>query len=238
MELDIVAFGAHPDDVELACAGTLVVSKQNHKKVGIVDLTRGQLGTRGTPELREKEATEAARILGVDVRVNLGMEDGFFQNDEDHQMEVIKVIRHLRPKIILANALADRHPDHGKAGRLVADAAFLAGLQKIQTVYQEIPQEAWRPSLVLHYVQDYYIKPNIVIDITRQFDRKMEAIKAYKSQFFNPDSTEPATPISGEEFFDVVRARALGMGRYIKAELGEGFISERPLGVEHLSLLK
>lgn len=229
MKLDILAFGAHPDDVEISCAGTILKHIELGYKCGIVDLTRGELGTRGSGELRLVEAEKAKNILGIEARENLGFADGFFQNDKEHQLPVIEMIRKYRPEIVLANSIHDRHPDHGKGAKLVADACFLAGLVKIET-----GQEAWRPKAVYHYIQDEFIHPDLTVDVTPHFDKKIESILAYSSQFYNPDSNEPDTPISGKEFLDFLRGRAMTYGRPIGAELAEGFTAARNIGVKNL----
>jgi bacillithiol biosynthesis deacetylase BshB1 len=229
MKLDILAFGAHPDDVEISAAGTILKHIDLGYKCGIIDLTRGELGTRGSGELRLQEAERAKGILGIEARENLGFADGFFEIDREHQLPIIKMIRKYRPEIVLANSVHDRHPDHGKAAKLVADACFLAGLIKIET-----GQDAWRPKAVYHYIQDEYIHPDLTIDITPYFDKKIEAILAFSSQFFNPDSNEPDTPISGKEFLDFLRGRAMTYGRPIGAELAEGFTAARNIGVRNL----
>lgn len=238
MKLDILAIGVHPDDVELSCAGTLLKHIAAKKKVGILDLTRGELGTRGTPEIRTKEAKKAAKILGVSVREQLNMADGFFVNDEKHQLEIIEVIRKYQPEIVLCNAISDRHPDHGRSAKLAADACFYSGLTKIKTKEGKKDQQAWRPKAVYHYIQDNFMKPDFVIDITKFADKKMEAIYAYESQFYNPDSKEPATAISGPEFLELIKAKHAIYGRYINALYGEGFMAHRPIGVKSLFDLK
>ena len=229
MKLDILAFGAHPDDVEISCAGTILKHLEQGYSCGIIDLTQGELGTRGSGELRLKEAAKAKEILGISARENLGFADGFFQNDREHQLPIIRMIRKYRPEIVLANSVHDRHPDHGKGAKLVADACFLSGLIKIDT-----GQEAWRPKAVYHYIQDEYIHPDLTVDITPYFDKKIEAILAYSSQFYNPDSDEPDTPISGKEFLDFLRGRAMNYGRPIGAPLAEGFTAARNVGVKNL----
>jgi N-acetylglucosamine malate deacetylase 1 len=230
MKLDILGFGVHPDDVELSCAGVLLVEKANGKKTGIIDLTQGELGTRGTAETRKQEAAAAAEILQVDVRENLELADGFFQNDETHQRKVITAIRKYKPEIILCNAPADRHPDHGRSAKLVADAAFLSGLQKIHTTFNGIAQQHWRPKYVFNYVQDRLLQPNFVIDITAVFDKKIEAVKAYSTQFHNPGSSEPQTYISTPNFLESVIYRHKWFGKMIGVEYAEGFISEKMIG--------
>ena len=234
MKLDILAFGAHPDDVELSCSGTILKHIQMGKKAGLIDLTRGELGTRGTPEIRDAEAKEAAKILGVSVRENLNLADGYFQNDNGHQLKVIEIIRKYKPEIILCNAITDRHPDHGKAARLVADASFYAGLMKIETICDGKKQEAWRTKAVYHYIQDRYIRPHFVTDITEFMEKKMEAVKAFRSQFYDPSSSEPTTPISTKEFLEFTYSRATDMGRPINVKYAEGFTTERIPAVHSL----
>ncbi len=229
MKLDILAFGAHPDDVEISAAGTILKHIELGYKCGVVDLTQGELGTRGTGELRLQEAERAKTILGLSARENLGLADGFFLNDKAHQLPIIEMIRKYQPEIVLANSVSDRHPDHGKAAKLVADACFLSGLIKIET-----GQEAWRPKAVYHYIQDEYIHPDLTIDITPYFDKKMESIKAYTSQFYIQDSDLPETPISGKDFLDFLIGRAKLVGRPIGANYAEGFTAARNLGVNSL----
>ena len=229
MKLDILAFGAHPDDVEISCAGTILKHIDLGYTCGIMDLTQGELGTRGSGELRLKEAEKAKDILGISARENLGFSDGFFLNDREHQVPIIEMIRKYRPEIVLANSVHDRHPDHGKGAKLVADACFLSGLIKIET-----GQDAWRPKAVYHYIQDQYIQPDLTVDITPFFDKKVESILAYSSQFYNPESDEPDTPISGKEFMNFLKGRAQVVGRPIGAELAEGFTSARNIGVKNL----
>ncbi len=232
MKLDILAFGVHPDDVELGCSGTLLAAMAEGKKVGIVDLTRGELGTRGTAEIRSQEATKAAAILGVSARENLAMADGFFENDEVNRKKVIAAIRKYQPGIIIANAFEDRHPDHGRSARLVADAAFLAGLRKIETHENGILQPVWKASYVFHYIQDRYIEPDFVVDISVHMDTKMKSVEAYGTQFFNPDLNEPQTYISSSGFLEGVRARALMFGKRIGVEYAEGFCTEKTIGIK------
>ncbi|MBM3439497.1 MAG: bacillithiol biosynthesis deacetylase BshB1 [Bacteroidetes bacterium] len=236
MKLDILAFGVHPDDVELSCAGTLMVEIARGKKVGVIDLTQGELGTRGTAATRKAEAAAAAEIMGVHVRENLAMRDGFFANDEAHQLQVIQKIRQYQPEIVLANALEDRHPDHGRSSKLVSDAAFLAGLRKIETKHENVLQEAWRPKYVFHYIQDRYIKPDFVVDISSVFDKKVAAIKAYGTQFHNPDAqdAEPQTYISAPGYLDTVLYRHRMLGKSIGVDYAEGFLSPKMIGVHHL----
>lgn len=226
MKLDILAMGAHPDDVELGCGGTLAKEISRGKKVGILDLTRGELGTRGSAEIRHREATHAAKILGVEVRENLGFRDGFFVNDEKHQLELIKFIRKYRPEVVLTNALEDRHKDHGKGSELTSTACFLSGLRKIKTTWEGQKQEAWRPKRVLHYIQWQDLQPDVVVDISGFIDKKMEAVKAYQSQFFDQKSEEPQTPISTNNFLQSVEYRASNLGRLIFVAHAEGFNTE------------
>lgn len=236
-QLDVLAFGAHPDDVELAAGGTIALLVSQGKKVGIADLTRGQLGSRGSIAEREEEAAASSAVLGLAVRENLGMEDGFFVNDAQHREAVIKIIRRYRPDIVLANAPEDRHPDHGRAAKLVADAAYFSGLQKIKTVWNGAEQKHFRPRVVYHYIQDRYLRPDFVVDVTPHFARKMEAIRAFKSQFYSPESTEPNTPISSREFMEFLEGRARELGRNIGVEFGEGFIGQRTPGISDLTVL-
>jgi len=237
MKLDLLAFGVHPDDVELSCAGVLLLEKKNGKKTGIADLTQGELGTRGTAQTRLQEAADAAKILGVDVRENLGMADGFFQNDETHQRKIITTLRAYQPEIILCNAVEDRHPDHGRSSRLVADAAFLSGLMKISTELNGKPQTAWRPKYVFNYIQDRMLQPDFVIDITEVFDQKIEAIKAYKTQFHTGDAEGPETYISTPDFLDSVIYRHKWFGKMIGVKYAEGFISEKMIGLKNFDAL-
>lgn len=234
MKLDILAIGVHPDDVELGCSGTIASAIAEGKKVGIVDLTQGELGTRGTVETRYAEADEAAKILGVAVRENLKMADGFFQNDEAHQRLIITAIRKYQPEIILCNAPEDRHPDHGRSAKLVSDAAFLSGLRKITTNCDGAYQEAWRPKYVFHYIQDRFIQPSFVVDISAHFETKIASILAYTTQFNSPSTDEPQTYISSPQFLETVKARAMMLGKRIGVQYGEGFISEKVIGVNSL----
>jgi bacillithiol biosynthesis deacetylase BshB1 len=231
-KLDVLAFGVHPDDVELGCSGTILACIAEGKKVGIVDLTRGELGTRGTAETRKTEAANAAKILGVEVRENLAMADGFFQNDEINQLKTIQVIRKYQPEIILCNAPEDRHPDHGRSSKLVSDAAFLSGLRKIVTEFEGNDQEAWRPKYVFHYLQDRFIQPDFVVDISEFMDKKTESVLAYTTQFFNPGLNEPQTYISSPEFLETVKARAMMLGKRIGVNFAEGYISEKMIGIK------
>jgi bacillithiol biosynthesis deacetylase BshB1 len=220
--------------VELGCAGTLLAAIEEGKSVGILDLTRGELGTRGTVETRKVEARNAADILGVQVRENLGMADGFFQNDEAHQRLLISAIRKYQPDIILANAPEDRHPDHGRSAKLISDAAFLSGLRKIETQIEGVTQEAWRPAYVFHYIQDRFIQPSFVIDISKHMEKKIESVLAYTTQFYNPDLNEPQTYISSPQFIESVKARAMMLGKRIGVEYAEGYISEKMIGIKSL----
>jgi N-acetylglucosamine malate deacetylase 1 len=237
MKLDILAFGAHPDDVELGCAGTIAKEISLGKKVGIIDLTRGELGTRGSAEIRDNEAKKAAEILGVLVRKNLKMRDGFFVNDEEHQLQIIKMIRKYRPEIVLCNAVDDRHIDHGKASKLVSDACFLSGLQKIETFFEDKKQDFYRPKLVYHYIQWKNITPNFVVDISGFNQQRIAAILAYDSQFYNPNSNEPQTPIATKNFLESLNYRVQDFGRLIGVDFAEGFTVERPLAVNSLTNL-
>jgi bacillithiol biosynthesis deacetylase BshB1 len=225
MKLDILVMAAHPDDAELSCAGTILKHIAAGKKVGIVDFTRGELGTRGTPEIRLQESADATKILGLQARENLGIRDGFFRNDEETQLKLIEVIRKYQPDIVLANALEDRHPDHGKGAQLAIDACFLSGLRQIKT--GDLP--AWRPAQVYHYIQDRYLEPDFVVDISSQWDQKEAAIRAFKSQFFDPNSAEPASYISSPDFLNFIQARAMEMGHKIGVKYGEGFQSQKTL---------
>jgi bacillithiol biosynthesis deacetylase BshB1 len=234
MKLDILAFGAHPDDVELGCAGTILKEISLGKTVGIVDLTRGELGTRGSAEIRDQEANAAAKILGVLVRENLEMRDGFFINDEKHQLEVIKMIRKYRPEIVLCNAIDDRHIDHAKGSKLVSDACFLSGLRKVETIVDGERQEAWRPKLVYHYMQWKNLVPDFVVDITGFTDKKIESILAYRSQFYDANSKEPESPITSKNFFESLNYRSQDLGRLVGVDHAEGFTVERYLAVNSL----
>lgn len=237
MKLDILAFGAHPDDVELGCGATIAKEVALGKKVGIVDLTRGELGTRGSAELRDIEAKNAANILGVEVRENLAFADAFFTNDKTHQLAIIKMIRKYKPEIVLCNAIDDRHIDHPKGSKLVSDACFLSGLLKIATTAGGKPQEKWRPKQVYHYIQWNNIEPDFVVDITGFINKKKNAVMAYTSQFFDPKSKEPETPITSKNFIDSISYRARDLGRLIGVEFAEGFTTERYVAVESLDKL-
>jgi bacillithiol biosynthesis deacetylase BshB1 len=234
MKLDILAIGVHPDDVELSCAGTILKHIELGKTVGILDLTLGELGTRGNATLRTQEAMRAASILGVSVREQLNIADGFFENNETNQRLIIEVIRKYQPELILCNAISDRHPDHGRAAKLTADACFYSGLLKVETKENNTIQKPWRPKVVYHYIQDNFIEPDFVIDVTPYNDKKMESIMAYSSQFFDPNSKEPQTPISSKNFMDYINAKARLFGRSINVDFAEGFTVNRYMGVNNL----
>jgi bacillithiol biosynthesis deacetylase BshB1 len=238
MKLNLLAIGVHPDDVELGCGGTILSHLQLGHKVGIVDLTQGELGSRGSGQIRLKEAEVAGNVLCIHARENLGLADGFFENNKDSQLTVIRTIRKYQPDIILCNAPNDRHPDHGRASKLVVDAAFLSGLSRIETLDDTgKPQQHWRPKVVYHYIQALFIKPDLVVDITGHMDKKMESVLAYRSQFYDPNSNEPDTFISSPEFLDMVKSRAIEFGTIIGAQYGEGFVANRYVGVKDLTQL-
>ncbi|MFT5103472.1 MAG: bacillithiol biosynthesis deacetylase BshB1 [Candidatus Latescibacterota bacterium] len=232
MKLDILAIGAHPDDVEMSCGATLAKEISKGRKAGIIDLTRGELGTRGSAELRDEEAAEAARILGISARENLDLGDGFFSNEKASQMELIKMIRKYRPEIVFCNAIRDRHIDHGKGSALASDACFLSGLRKIETSLDGELQEAWRPKQVLHYIQWEEITPDVVVDVSGFMDIKMQAIRAYKSQFYDPDSKEPITHTATENMFESLTYRHQNLGRLIGTDFGEGFTTEGLVAID------
>ena len=232
MKLDILAIGAHPDDVELGCGATIAKEISLGKKVGILDLTRGELGTRGSADIRDKEAKAAGEILGVSIRENLSFADGFFINDKEHQLEVIKIIRKYRPNIVLCNALDDRHIDHTKGSKLVSDACFLSGLIKIETILDKQKQNAWRPKQVYHYIQWKNIEPDFVVDVSDFMETKIKAVKAYESQFYNPNSKEPSSPISSKNFIKSIEYRAQDLGRLVGTDYAEGFNSERYVAIK------
>ena len=238
MKLDILVFAVHPDDAELACAGTIMSHIAKGQKVGIVDLTRGELGTRGSVEIRMQEAAKSSEIMGLSVREHLDLKDGFFRNNEENQIPLIQMIRKYQPEIVLTNAIEDRHPDHGRSCLLELDACFLSGLTKIETSLDGVKLDAWRPKHIYSYIQDRYIKPDFVVDVTPFWEQKMAAVKAFSSQFYNPESDEPATYISSGDFLDFVEGRALEMGHSIGVRYGEGFTKQRILGVENLFDLK
>lgn len=235
LKLDILVMAVHPDDAELSCAGTIASHIAQGKKVGILDFTTGELGTRGTPEIRLAESAEATKIMELTVRENLGFRDAFFKNDENHQRKIIEVIRRYQPEIVLANAVEDRHPDHGRAAQLSADACFYSGLRMIKTTEKDgTPQAAWRPKSVFHYIQDRYIEPDFVVDITDFMPIKEAAIRAFKSQFFDPNSTEPESYIASPEFLEFIMARSSEMGHKIGKRFGEGFTKSKMIGVTNL----
>lgn len=234
MKLDILAFAAHPDDVEISAAGTLLKYIAEGKSVGIVDLTEGELGTRGNVETRYNEAENAGKLIGLSARENLRMKDGFFESSEENKRLIIEQIRKYQPEIVICNSISDRHPDHGRAAKLVEEACFLSGLRKIETELDGIQQTEYRPRLVIHYIQDFYIEPDFVVDVTQYAEKKIEVIKAYRSQFYDPNSNEPETPISGEEFFDFIKARMMTMGRPAGMKYAEGFTISRSFGVKDL----
>lgn len=238
MKLDILAIGAHPDDVELGCGATVAKEIAAGKKVGILDLTRGELGTRGTPEIREQEAKAAAAILGVEVRENLAIPDGFFTNSKENQLKIIEVLRKYQPDIVLCNAVDDRHIDHGKGAKLASDACFLSGLRRIETTYNGQQQQAWRPKLVYHYIQWKNLEPDFVVDVGDFIKKKEEAVFAYTSQFFDPNSDDPSTPISSSNFKESISYRARDLGRLIGVDYAEGFTVERYVAVGSLYDLK
>ena len=238
MKVDILAIGSHPDDVELGCSGTIAKEISNGKRVGIIDLTRGELGTRGTAEIREKEANQAAEILKVSFRENLNFKDGFFKNDEEHQLKLIQVIRKYRPDFILCNAPDDRHIDHPKGAKLVVDACFLSGLEKIESTLEGNKQEPWRPNNIYHYIQWKSLKPDFIVDISNHFKTKIKSVKAFKSQFYDGNETVHNTPISTKNFLDSIEYRARDLGRLTNVDYGEGFIAARLPLVENISELK
>ena len=238
MKLDILAIGVHPDDVELGCSGTLIKEIKRGKKVGVVDLTEGELGTRGTAETRYAEAAAAAKIMGLAVRENAKMRDGFFKNDEAHQLQLIQIIRKYQPEIIFANILEDRHPDHGRAGNLVYEACFLSGLIKIETKGDDgKPQEKWRPKYLFHYIQDRFYEPDFIVDISDVWEQRLQSIKAYSTQFFNADLDGPQTYISSPEFLESITSRARLLGKRIGVPFAEGFLSKKSIGLKNLDAL-
>jgi len=238
MKVDILVFAAHPDDAEISAAGTIMKHVEMGKKVVVVDLTGGELGSRGSKELRAKEAADASKLMGIHARVNLGMADGFFEDNKENRLRVIEQVRKYRPDIVLTTATSDRHIDHGRASELTSEACFLSGLRKIMTELNGQAQEAWRPRAVYHYVQDYYHHPDFVVDISDYVDKKIEVLKCYGSQFHDPKSDEPLTPISGENFFDFLKGRWAQYGRLINVNYAEGFTVDRAIGVEDITSLK
>jgi bacillithiol biosynthesis deacetylase BshB1 len=238
MKLDILAFGAHPDDVEISSGATLLKYAKEGKSIGIIDLTEGELGTRGSTEKRYEEAKKAASFLGLKIRENLKMGDGFITHSEENKLKIIECIRKYQPELILANSVHDRHPDHAKGAKIVAEASYLSGLRKIETEVDGIPQDAHRPRMLLHYVQDYYLTPDIILDVSDTGKEKLELVKCFGSQFYNPNSKEPKTPISGEGFFDYLEGRMLNLGRELGVRYGEAYTIDRTLGVKDLFSLK
>ena len=238
LKLDILVLAAHPDDAELGCSGTIASQVAKGHQVGIVDLTHGEMGTRGTPELRLQEAAQAAKLLGLAVRENMGFKDVFFQDDTEHQLKLIQVIRKYQPEIVLANAVSDRHPDHGKGSCLATNACFMSGLSKIETWNEGVKQAPWRPKFVYHYIQNNYIQPDFIVDISAFWDQKVASIAAFGSQFYNPESKEPASFISSPEFLPFIESRAREFGHRIQVKYGEGFTVERFIGVSNLFDLK
>jgi len=237
MKVDILAFAAHPDDIEISASGLLMKHIEMGKTVAIVDLTQGEMGSRGTVITRYTEAEKASKIMGVSQRVNLKMADGFFEISKANKMLIIEQIRYFKPTVVLANSITDRHPDHGRASQLVSEACFLSGLLRVETELNGVSQEKWRPKSVFHYIQDRYVKPDFVVDITPFIDRKIEALQAYKTQFFNPNNSEPNTPISGENFFEFLKGRWREFGREIGVDYAEGYTMERTIGVNDVTEL-
>lgn len=238
MKLDVLAIGAHPDDVELGCSGVLIKEIKRGKTAGIIDLTQGELGTRGTIETRYQEAAEAAKIMGLHARDNLKMRDGFFVNDESHQLQLIAAIRKYQPEIVIGNIMDDRHPDHGKAGKLIYDACFLSGLKQVKTMDERgEEQQKWRPKHLLHYIQDRFYEPDVIVDISDVWEQRMQAITAYKTQFHNTQSEEPQTYISSPQFLDAVIGRARDLGKRIGVQFAEGFLSKKSIGIDNLDAL-
>jgi bacillithiol biosynthesis deacetylase BshB1 len=237
MKLDILAIGVHPDDVELSATGTLLKAISQGKKVGILDLTSGELGTRGSGELRLIEAANSAKVQGIDIRENLGMADGFFQNDKAHQLQIAQILRKYQPDIVLSNAIEDRHPDHGRANRLISEACFYSGLVKVETFLEGEKQQPWRPRAIYNYIQDRYLDPDFVVDITPYIETKLEAIMTFSSQFYDPNSKEPESPISSENFIKHIKGRWANFGRLINVEYAEGFTVERPIGIDDITKL-
>ncbi len=233
MKLDILVFGAHPDDVELGCGGTVIKEVKAGKRVGIIDLTRGELGTRGTAETRTAETKLATEIMGVAIRENMNFKDGFFKDDEDHKLALIEKIRKYQPEIVITNAVSDRHPDHGRGSQITVDACFLAGLEKINT-----GQQVWRPKAIYHYIQFNHLTPDVVVDISEEIEEKLKAVKAYGTQFFNPESNESETIISSQGFLDSVSYRAKDLGRQANCEFAEGFLAHQMPKIDSLFDIK
>ncbi len=238
IKTDILAFAAHPDDVEISCSGTLLKYISLGKTVGIIDLSKGELGTRGSAEIRQEESNKSSEIMGIHFRENLGFKDGFFVHDNHNMLEILRIIRKYKPEIVLANTPSDRHPDHGRASKLIAEACFYSGLSKIETMYDGIPQEHWRPKNIYFYIQDNFHKPDFTVDITAFMDKKMETIRAFKSQFYNADSNEIETPISGASFLYFIKSRAASFGRYSSVDFAEGFLVSRVPEVSDLFSLR
>jgi len=238
MKLDILAFGAHPDDVEISAGATLLRYAREGKKIGIIDLTEGELGTRGSIEKRYQEANKASSFIGLSIRENLNMGDGFIDHSHENKIKIIECIRKYNPELVLCNSIQDRHPDHAKGAKLVSEAAFLSGLRKIETAVDGMSQDAHRPAMLLHYIQDYYLTPDVILDVSSTGAEKIDLIKCYDSQFFDPKSKEPETPISGSEFFTYIEGRMLSLGRELGVKYGEGFTINRTLGVKDLFALK
>ncbi|WP_339922466.1 bacillithiol biosynthesis deacetylase BshB1 [uncultured Cyclobacterium sp.] len=234
MKLDILAIAAHPDDIELACSGTLASHRDKGYSVGILDLTQGEMGTRGTPELRMQESEASAKILRLNARENLGFKDIYFKDDLDHQVAIARLIRKYQPEIVLANAVEDRHPDHGKGGSLASHACFISGLRKLETEFDGVAQDPWRPKFIYHYIQNQYLEPDLVVDVSDYWEVKKESILAFKSQFHDPNSNEPESFISSPEFLDFIEARSRELGHKINVKFGEGFTVERVAGVKDL----
>jgi bacillithiol biosynthesis deacetylase BshB1 len=237
ISLDILAFAAHPDDVEISCGGTLLKAIDSGKRVGIIDFTSGEMGSRGSGTLRLEEANRASELMGLTIRYNLGLRDCFFEPSESTLLSLVTQLRRFRPQIVLCNSPTDRHPDHGRASKMVRDACFYSGLGKIETHFEGQVQDSWRPKAVYQFIQDYFLEPDVVVDISGYWDRKIEVLKCFSSQFHRPDSTEIQTPISGEEFFDFLYGKSLILGRQAGMTLGEGFISDRYIGVSTLDQL-
>ncbi|HRH35271.1 MAG TPA: bacillithiol biosynthesis deacetylase BshB1 [Catalimonadaceae bacterium] len=237
MKTDVLVFAAHPDDAELSCSGTIAKLTKAGKKVVLVDLTQGEMGTRGTIETRKTESDASSEILKLADRIQLGLGDTTFSNDRAHQLPLIETIRHFQPDLVFCNALEDRHPDHGRGAELAADACFFSGLAKIESNWKGVAQKAWRPKLVLHYIQDRLYKPDFVVDISETWEIKKASIMAFKSQFYDPASQEPTTYISSPEFLNFIESRAREMGHLIGVEFGEGFHCKRPIGISDLSCL-
>jgi bacillithiol biosynthesis deacetylase BshB1 len=233
-KLDVLVFAAHPDDAELGCSGTIAALVAQGKKVGVVDFTQGEMGTRGTPEIRLQESAKAAKILQLSARENVGFKDVFFKNDETHQLKLVEMIRKYQPEIVIANAISDRHPDHGKGSSLASQACFMSGLRKIETSIEGINQSPWRPKVVYHYIQNNFINPDFVVDITPYWQTKIDSIMAFRSQFYDPTSKEPTSFISDPDFIPFIEARAREFGHKIMVKYGEGFTVERIPGVTDL----